>query len=312
VLLRHWRPEPPPGRGHHAAAGSIPPPVVAERDNPDTTLQSSLAWLGSARRALRVRSFFRARVTMLLTVLLCVLLWGAHDWSDRRARTTWQRPVRVALVLVEREAVPQELLGLLTARSFELERRLASEYRRHTGREGTPIEIIVRGPARASQAPPALASDGLGDLLRHGLRQWRWTSALDAQAHVELGFDSRVYLALTPTLGKPLAFVEGQSELGGRVGIAQADLDRGTIDFALCVVAHELLHTLGATDKYDDQGRTNYPQGFVEPQRAPLYPQPGAEVMARNVPLAPGSERPPETLDELYVGDVTARELGWR
>jgi hypothetical protein len=290
----------------------MPPPVVAERDNPDITLPSSLAWLGSARRMLGVRSFFRARVTVLLTVLVSVLLWGAHDWSDRRARTTWQRPVRAALVLVERESVPKDLLALLTARSFELERRLAKEYTRHTGREGTPIEIIVRGPARSLSDPPALGGDGLSDLLSHAVRQWRWTSALDAEAKVELGFDSRVYLALKPALGQSMAFVEGQSELGGRVGIAQADLERSTVDFALFVVAHELLHTLGATDKYDEAGRTSYPRGFVEPERVPLYPQPGAEVMARNVPLAPGSERPPETLEELYVGDVTARELGWR
>lgn len=312
VFLRHWRCEPSPARRTSTGGASIPPPVVAERENPDTTLQSSLAWLGSARRVLRVPAFFRARVTVLLTVLIVVVLWGVHDWSDRRARTAWQRPVRVALVLVEREPVPGELLALLTARSFELEQRLQREYARYTGRDGTPIQFIVRGPVRSPTPPPTIESEGLLDLLAHGIRQWRWTSALDAEAKLELGFDSRIYLVLKPALGQPLAFFEGQSERGGRVGIAQADIDRSTIDFALFVVAHELLHTLGATDKYDDAGRTRYPQGFAEPRRTPLYPQPGAEAMARNVPLAPGSERPPETLEELYVGETTARELRWR
>lgn len=311
VSLRHWRPEPPTARGGAPGNSSIPPPVVAERDNPDTTLQSSLAWLGSARRALGVRSFFRARITVLLAILVVVLLWGAQDYSDRRARTTWQRPLRVALVLVEREPVPEDLLALLTARSFELERRLAHEYTRYTGREGTPIELVVRGPVRAPAPPPTLAGDGVLGLLAHGIRQWRWTSALDGKANVELGFDSRIYLALTPTRGQRMAFVEGHSEHGGRVGIAQADIERSTVDFALFVVAHELLHTLGATDKYDAAGRTSYPHGFAEPERVPLFPQPGAEVMARSVPLSPGSERPPETLAELYVGEATARELGW-
>jgi hypothetical protein len=32
--------------------------------------------------------------------------------------------------------------------------------------------------------------------------------------------------------------------------------------------------------------------------------------MARNVPLSPTSERPPETLDELSIGAETAREIG--
>jgi hypothetical protein len=308
VLARHPRSEPATARG--VSGSSIPPPVVAERDNPEAARRSSLAWLGSARQALGMRSFFRARVTVLLTVLVVVLLWGAHDWSDRRARTTWCKPVRVALVLVEQEKVPEHLLALLTARSFELERRLAREYTRYTGREGTPIELVVRGPVRTPSPPPALAGDRLLQLLSHVVRQWRWTSALDSRAHVELGFDSRVYLVLKPAQG--LTVVEGQSERGGRVGIAQADIDAASVDFALFVVAHELLHTLGATDKYDDTGRSRFPSGFAEPQRVPLFPQPGAEVMARNVPISSRSERPPETLEELYVGEATARELGWR
>jgi hypothetical protein len=121
------------------------------------------------------------------------------------------------------------------------------------------------------------------DLVLHTARQWRWTNAIDEQARVERGYDSRVYLVLKPALGSGPAFV----------------------------VAHELFHTLGATDKYDEAGLARYPGGYAEPERARLYPQPGAEVMARGVPLAPGSERPPETLEELYVGEATARELGW-
>jgi hypothetical protein len=79
----------------------------------------------------------------------------------------------------------------------------------------------------------------------------------------------------------------------------------------LFVAAHELFHTLGASDKYDPSGHASYPSGFAEPERTPLYPQRGIELMARNRPLSPTSERPPEKLDELWVGDETAREIGW-
>jgi hypothetical protein len=34
--------------------------------------------------------------------------------------------------------------------------------------------------------------------------------------------------------------------------------------------------------------------------------------MARNVPVSPTEERPPESLSELFVGEQTAREIGWR
>jgi hypothetical protein len=72
------------------------------------------------------------------------------------------------------------------------------------------------------------------------------------------------------------------------------------------------MHTLGANDKYDDRGHARFPEGLADPTRQPLYPQPGAEIMARNVPISPTEERPPETLSELFVGEETAREIGWR
>jgi hypothetical protein len=156
-----------------------------------------------------------------------------------------------------------------------------------------------------------LSEPGLWSLLQHSYAQWRWTRDLDQRANVEWrGYDSRIYLVVRPPHSE-LAFVEGESEDGGRVGVARADLDDSTLDFALFVAAHELFHTLGASDKYDALGRARYPGGFAEPEQTPLYPQPGAELMARNLPLSPTSERPPETLEELWVGAETAREIGW-
>lgn len=298
-LEPHQRRVPAPGE-------SIPPPVVAEREE-DGNAQG---WLES--RWGRTSWFFRLRVALWGIVLLGVASWGAHDWSARRARTSWQRPLRVALVLVEREPMPPATLALLTSRIFELEHRLEEEYTRYTGRTGRPIEIVVRGSGTVETPPPTLRGDGPLDLALHSARLWRWTSERDSRAKLEwLGYDSRIYLVLKPTDLVGTAFVEGESEDGGRVGIAQADIGPDSLDFALFVAAHELLHTLGAGDKYGAAGEALFPQGFAEPERAPLFPQPGAEVMARNVPIAAGRERPPESLSELYVGETTAREIGW-
>ncbi len=105
--------------------------------------------------------------------------------------------------------------------------------------------------------------------------------------------------------------IEGSSQHGGWLGSVTVELNRDMVDFTLFVAAHELLHTLGATDKYDAAGRTQVPDGLAEPDRTPLYPQIRAEVMARNRVLQPGQERPPDTLAELGVGPATAREIGW-
>ena len=47
------------------------------------------------------------------------------------------------------------------------------------------------------------------------------------------------------------------------------------------VIAHELLHTVGATDKYtlaDDAPR--FPDGYGDPAQRPLYPQLTAECLS--------------------------------
>jgi len=39
------------------------------------------------------------------------------------------------------------------------------------------------------------------------------------------------------------------------------------------VIAHELLHTVGATDKYDPAtNESSLPEGYAEPDKIPLFP----------------------------------------
>jgi hypothetical protein len=93
----------------------------------------------------------------------------------------------------------------------------------------------------------------------------------------------------------------------------QVELDAAAtvVDFALVVVAHELFHTLGASDKYDAAGRPLVPSGLAEPERQPLYPQTYAEIMTRDRPVSPTAGMVPDRLDDFAVGAVTAREIGW-
>ena len=256
--------------------------------------------------------FFRVRVFILATLLLGVVLWAANDWWSRQARVQWRRPLRVALVLVERKPVPAPVTRALVERASVLERRLREEYERYGGRF-TPFEIATFGPVALEREPPRVEGGDLPSLARHSYQLWRFASDLDRRAHVAArGYDSRIYLVLEPAREGSSASVEGESEQGGRVGIARAEIAPDKIDFALFVAAHELFHTLGAGDHYDANGHATFPSGFAEPDSKPLYPQRAAELMARNIPLSPTTERPPETLSELSVGDASAREIGWR
>jgi len=252
------------------------------------------------------------RVTLLFVLLAGVLLGAGNDWWRRRERKSWKQPLRVALVLATREPVPAELLAGLSSRAFDLEQRLNREFMRHGGARRDAFSLVVKGPVAVAEDPPRVVEQDLRGLLEHAYALWRWTRAVDQRANVEWrGYDSRIYLVLRPALGDRPSFVEGESEDGGRVGVALASLRESSLDFALFVAAHELFHTLGASDKYDAFGRARVPDGLAEPELQPLYPQRGAEIMARNVALSPAAERPPDSLEELFVGPATAREIGW-
>ena len=74
------------------------------------------------------------------------------------------------------------------------------------------------------------------------------------------------------------------------------------------VIAHELLHTLGATDKYDPANDApRFPDGYGDPRQVPLYPQRFAELMAGRRMISATSWEQPASLDEVLIGPATAR-----
>jgi hypothetical protein len=260
----------------------------------------------------RSKAFFRARVTVLLAILAVVLLWAWRDVRSRRERTTWERPLAVALVLVRQGRVDEAAVAVFRGRVSKLETRLTEERRRYRADAMHPFMFTFAGPVDVGESPPKTGSDGLIDAAKHAWAMWRWTVRVDEAARLESGaYDSRIYVVSRPPASAEREMVEGESEEGGRIGIVEVELDDTMADFALFVATHELFHTLGATDKYDDAGRTLVPSGLAEPNREPRFPQAYAEVMARNRPVGPGIEVPPESLDELAVGPTTARQIGW-
>lgn len=77
------------------------------------------------------------------------------------------------------------------------------------------------------------------------------------------------------------------------------------------VITHELLHTVGARDKYDADNRAVFPMGYADPEQSPLYPQSQAEIMVGRIPLSETETRMAENLDECVIGEETAREINW-
>lgn len=98
----------------------------------------------------------------------------------------------------------------------------------------------------------------------------------------------------------------------GLVGIVNLFADKRMAPTNNVIIAHELFHTIGATDKYDlTTDQPIYPDGFAEPNLDSIYPQSFAEIMGGKTPLSATKSETPETLNNVVVGTKTAREIKW-
>jgi len=98
----------------------------------------------------------------------------------------------------------------------------------------------------------------------------------------------------------------------GRVAVANLFANRRLRGSNQVVLSHELLHTLGATDKY--QPGTNlplFPAGYGDPNAVPRYPQRYAELMGGRIAITQNQAKIPDSLAEVKVGPLTAAEIGW-
>lgn len=252
------------------------------------------------------------RVIVLLTILALVAIFGWGRSRTRAARMTWQRPVVVAVFLSGEtgEAEASALRGSLDA----IGARLRVDRDRYIGPAAEPpLTFLLLGPLRPERLPSAEPPAG-GWLERalHAYDLWRAERAAFAAAG---GFDPaladvRIHvLASLPSHGTRSA--EGLGAAGGEVGIVRASFDAADPLLAATAIVHEALHCLGATDKYDGAGHAVAPGGLAEPGLVPLYPQRFAEIMVGELPTGPSSGRLPAAPDDLAVGPLTAKEIGW-
>ncbi len=98
----------------------------------------------------------------------------------------------------------------------------------------------------------------------------------------------------------------------GLLGVVYGFADEAQDEQNAIVIAHEVLHTLGATDKYDPRsGLPVFPDGYADPDAQPRHPQEVAEIMAGRIPVSTERAEMPESLADVVVGPRTATEINW-
>ena len=255
-------------------------------------------------------TFRRIRIAVLVGVLLFTAAWGATTSYRRWVRGHWHRPLQVGLVLLS----PEGDIDAETWRrgASRLSVRLAEEMQRWRGPGGIPFEFSVVGPVTWDRPLPFTPpSESPFDRAWHAIDVWRTVREIDrASGGVAGGFDIRVFVLASSLHGDQVGFAEGSGALNGEVAFVRGSAG-GDLSIPLQAIGHELLHTVGASDKYDDQGHAREPAGLADPDRVPRYPQDHAEWMVGEVAIGPERGRLPASIAELQVGPTTAREIGW-
>ena len=249
------------------------------------------------------------RIALLLAVLAMVAL---DAWLTRVRTTSWDQTLRVSIhpIVADGQPATREYVASLTPADFAaieaFMREQASAYGVTTPE---PVKVWLR-PALAELPPLPPADRSLLGTIGWSLQLRWWASRREAAQPRPRG-QARLFVlyydpASTPAVAHSLGLKEGV------IGIVHAFASRAQAPTNNVVIAHELLHTLGATDKYDPAtGQPRHPAGFAEPEREPLYPQEFAELMGGRIPLAPNKAEIPVSLDQTAVGPATAAEIGW-
>lgn len=261
------------------------------------------------------RSKFWTRFRHLRIAVLLLILGGVAitTFAQQRNIATWKRPLNVLVVPVAAGAdrSVSDWVNGLDRNAFA---GVADFFGREAARHGVGVKppVLVRVAKPIPDLPPAppdppSALDVVTWSLR--LRYWSWSIGRQHKLPASV---IRIYVVYDAA-GSDARLERSFGLQRVNIGVVHApagDADHGWTQLA---IAHELLHTVGASDKYRFGQPPPFPDGFADPQQEPRFPQRRAEIMAGQIPLDEnGSFTPARSLADCVVGAATAAEIGWR
>lgn len=252
--------------------------------------------------------FKKLRILFLLFVLFIVT---GDYWLTKIRSTAWDNSLRIVIYPINGDGseTSRQYIEQLTEATFEpVERYLAGEAHEYNVAIDRPV-ITTLGP-KVNELPPQPPVDrNVLKVMWWSLKMRFWVFNVDNYKGPPA--DIRMFVVYYD----PGDHDRLQHSLGlekGLIGVVNAFASKKLENKNNIVLTHEFLHTVGATDKYDLRtGEPLFPEGFVDPDKQPLYPQEFAEIMAGVLPIAKNEWIMPDKLDDTIVGNKTAREINW-
>jgi len=255
-----------------------------------------------------VNLFKLFRIVVLLSILFAIV---AGTWLTERRLASWQQPIWVTLYPI----VDSENTGNMRfARTLETDDFDAinvffqTELSRYGVFLAAPIHFQL-API-SSERPPEIPQRHNTIAIAWWSLKMRWWAWRREKPDGLVAPDIQMFLIYH----EPGEYSEMRVSVGmrkGRYGLVKAYTGTDNRNYNNVVITHELLHVLGATDKYAfETGDPLYPEGYFEPNKQPLFPQTKAEIMAGVIPVSASEHRLPDSLEQTRIGQKTAEEIG--
>jgi len=248
------------------------------------------------------------RIAILLFVFFLV---GANAYLTQLRSTDWDQPLEVVIYPINGDHSPAaaSYIASLTRDTFRpIEQFMQSEAKRYDLSIADPV-LFELAPEVGALPPPAPFGANIFAIIYWSLklRYWAWKNDTYQGPLVNIKIFVLFY---DPQTHKQLDHSLGLKE--GHICMVKAFASRYQAAGNNVVIAHEMLHTLGATDKYDMQTlQPIYPEGYADPDQEPLFPQIYGEIMGRAIPLSESESKPPPALGYTLIGTQTASEIKW-
>ena len=251
--------------------------------------------------------FKAIRIAILLIILFFV---AVGTWLAQSRSTDWNNSlwVKVYPINADNSDIVDGYIATLEVEDFaDIEEFVSREVERYGRTLSRPLRMELG--RQVHEQPPTVDPDG-GVL---GVMSWslklRWWAWRTASKQDDITPDVRIFVRYhDPRDAYVLENSVGLQK--GMVGIVNARASRRHAGANNVVIAHEFMHTLGATDKYVlGTGQPIAPDGLAEPDRDPLYPQRWAEIMGGRIAVAADDAIVPKSLRYTVIGPATAREI---
>ncbi|UCE90592.1 MAG: hypothetical protein JSW10_06600 [Pseudomonadota bacterium] len=247
------------------------------------------------------------RITILLALLVVV---AAGTWLTKLRTTDWDAPLWVAIHPINGDGsdASSRYITSLDVRAF---RTLEDFF----GDEAESYDLALKRPITVQLAhvidemPPTPPAPGNTlAIMAWSLQMRYWAYRVDH--HAGPTPDIRIFVVYhDPVRHERLRHSLGLEK--GLVGVVNAFASPTMAEKNNVIIAHELLHTVGATDKYGVDELPLHPAGYAEPDKRPLYPQNYAEIMGGRIPVDQYTAVIPRSLHKVVIGEQTAREINW-